>query len=369
MRVGVVGGGPAGLAVAAWLRARRPDAAVTVWERDPVDGAGFGLVLPRSAVDRLGAADPAVGTVLASAGVGWDRIEVRYRGEVVGSAGHRYRAVSRGALLRALRERCRETGVELLAGPAPDPAMLRAGMDVLVGADGAASAVRRHWTGELAAREELGRCRFLWGWVARDAEAFTFDVLEAAEGVVVLHRYPYAAGRSAVIVEMPEEAWRRFGADRAPAALPAALRALLLPALGGAELRVAGAGWRAFRSVHCRHWRTGPVVLVGDAAHAAHFSVGSGTKLALDDAWALAGCLAADPPAAALARYERERRPPVTALATAAAASRRWFETVADQLCPDPLEFARRLLARSGRMDASRLDLVLGAAPAGLTRF
>ena len=363
MRVTVVGGGPAGLAAAAWLRDRRPDAAVTVWERDPADGSGFGLVLPGPAAARLAAADPALGTALTGR-VGWDRIEVRYRGEVVTSAGHPYRALSRGALLRALRARCAAAGVTLRAGPAPDPARIEA--DVLVGADGAGSAVRRSRAAELGAVEEVGDCRFLWGWVPAAGDAFAFDVLEAPEGVAVLHRYPYAPDRTAVIVELPAAAWRRFGADRGPG-LPAGLAALLAPALGGAALQGTAAGWRAFRSVRCGRWSAGRTVLLGDAAHAAHFSVGSGTRLALGDAWALAGCLAeaAGDPAGALAEYERLRRPPVDALADAADASRRWFETVADRLCPDPVEFARRLLGRSGRVDPAGLVLTRPARLGG----
>jgi anthraniloyl-CoA monooxygenase len=363
MRVAVVGGGPGGLSFAAFLKARRPAWQVTVWEREWPPPSGFGLVLPGRTLARIGAADPDLAAALRPLCVRWSRIDVHYRGRVVCCDGHDYWAVGRLALLTALRARCRALGVDLRCGRVD--AVPRRDRDLLVGADGARSTVRGDRFGT---RLRRGRCVYAWLAVDRRFDAFAFHVTECDRGVVQLHAYPYGDGVSTVIVEMADEVWRRFHPGLAepgpgPVPLPSPLRRLLAAELGPVALGDT-ARWQRFCSVEVDAWSAGDTVLLGDAAHACHFSVGSGTKLAMEDALALAECLAAGGDrAAALARYEQLRRPAVEATRTAAEASRAWFEDIARHLCPDQLRFAERLLTRSGRPPAGPLRLRLRPAP------
>ena len=361
MRVGVVGGGPAGLFFALLTKLASPGWRVAVCERMPSSRAGFGLVLPSRTLDSLMQWDPVLGCALRRVSTEWDKVNVVHRGNVVSTVGRGYRALSRDDLLRALHRRLGEIGVRVSPVDVRSPASLAAENDVLVGADGTRSAVRCQWADQFGPRLRLGRCRYLWARFAVPMATFNFHIVESDHGVMCLHAYPYGDKFSTVIVEMRDEVWRGYyDADperKLPDALPAVLERTLCETLGGKRIDIDGPGWQRFTTVHNDRWVASNVVLIGDAAHAAHFSVGSGTKLAIEDARTLVECLVEEPSLKGLGKYETRRRPAVSALQDAASASQLWFEELATHVCDDPVTLAERLFRRSGRVSDAVLEL------------
>jgi anthraniloyl-CoA monooxygenase len=293
MRIAVVGGGPGGLYLAALVRQLDSRHDVTVWERNaPDDTFGFGVVFSDETLGGIEHADPAVFAAMERHTARWDDIDVHYRGTVTTSGGHGFSAMGRRELLGILQRRCAELGVTVrYRTEAPDLATLRAGHDLVVAADGANSRVRA--AGPFGAGVSLGRSRYIWLGTDLVLEAFTFDVRETEPGVMQLHGYPYSDTASTVIVEMHEDVWQRAFADIAAAELTpgendeksiALLAELYAGLLDGHRLVGNNSRWLAFPTVTTSTWRDGNVVLLGDAAHTAHFSIGSGTKLAMEDA-------------------------------------------------------------------------------------
>ncbi|MHA6781011.1 bifunctional salicylyl-CoA 5-hydroxylase/oxidoreductase [Pseudonocardia saturnea] len=367
MRIAVIGGGPGGLYCAALCRQLDPTHEVTVWERNaPDDTFGFGVVFSDETLGGIEHADPAVFAAMRRHTVRWDDIDVHHRGSVTTSGGHGFSAMGRKELLAILQERCAEVGVTThFRTPAPDLAELRATHDLVIASDGANSAVRT--SGAFGGRVETGRSRYMWLGTDRVFEAFTFDVRETPHGVMQLHGYPYAPGASTVIVEMHDDVWRRAFADVAAEGLApgendtasiALVGELFGELLDGAKLLGNNSRWLAFPTVTTQTWRDGGVVLLGDAAHTAHFSIGSGTKLAMEDALALAACLHEQPSVEdALAAYEDERRPVVASTQRAAAASREWFEDIGHYVHQHPQQFAFNIVTRSRRVTHDNLRL------------
>ncbi|WKV71312.1 bifunctional salicylyl-CoA 5-hydroxylase/oxidoreductase [Streptomyces sp. PCS3-D2] len=360
LRVAVVGGGPGGLYTAALL-ARRGHA-VEVWERNaPDDTFGFGVVLSDETLGGIERADTTVHAALSAEFVRWDDIDVVHRGRLLTSGGHGFAAIGRRRLLEILHERCAGLGVRLrFRTAAPDVAELRASHDLVVAADGVHSAIRDADAAHYRPTLTAGRCRYIWLAADFAFEAFRFEIAETEHGVVQLHAYPYAADASTVIVEMREEVWRSAGLDLCEEDESAARCAKIFSeALRGRPLHGNRSAWTQFRTVVNEHWSHGNVALVGDAAHTAHFSIGSGTKLAVEDALALAEALDAaegDVPAA-LAAYEAARRPAVASTQRAAAASSRWFEELAGYADQPARQFAFNLLTRSRRVTHDNLRL------------
>ncbi|MFE0601090.1 bifunctional salicylyl-CoA 5-hydroxylase/oxidoreductase [Streptomyces sp. NPDC058892] len=360
LRVAVVGGGPGGLYTAALL-ARRGHA-VEVWERNaPDDTFGFGVVLSDETLGGIERADTTVHAALSAEFVRWDDIDVVHRGRLLTSGGHGFAAIGRRRLLEILHERCAGLGVRLrFRTAAPDVAELRASHDLVVAADGVHSAIRDADAAHYRPTLTAGRCRYIWLAADFAFEAFRFEIAETEHGVVQLHAYPYAADASTVIVEMREEVWRSAGLDLCDEDESAARCAKIFSeALRGRPLHGNRSAWTQFRTVVNEHWSHGNVALVGDAAHTAHFSIGSGTKLAVEDALALAEALDAaegDVPAA-LAAYEAARRPAVASTQRAAAASSRWFEELAGYADQPARQFAFNLLTRSRRVTHDNLRL------------
>ncbi|MEE1756476.1 bifunctional salicylyl-CoA 5-hydroxylase/oxidoreductase [Streptomyces sp. SP18CS02] len=361
MRVAVIGGGPGGLYTAALLKRLGPDRDITVWERNaPDDTFGFGVVLSDETLGGIEHADPTVHRALQKEFVRWDDIDIVHRGRTLTSGGHGFAALGRRRLLEILHRRCADLGVRLrFRTEAPAADELADAYDLVVAADGVHSRTREAHAGAFAPRITTHRCRYIWLAADFAFDAFRFEVAETEHGVVQLHGYPYTAGDSTVIIEMREEVWRASGFDELTEQETIERCAkIFTEALGGRSLRSNRSSWSAFRTVVNAHWSHGNTVLIGDAAHTAHFSIGSGTKLAVEDALALAASIEEQPGLdQALAAYEAERRPVVESTQRAAAASLRWFEDLAGYVEQPPRQFAFNLLTRSRRVTHDNLRL------------
>lgn len=361
LRIAVVGGGPGGLYAAALLA--RQGHAVEVWERGaPDDTFGFGVVLSDETLGGIEEADAVVYAALCAEFVRWDDVDIVHRGRLLTSGGHGFAALGRRRLLEILHERCAGLGVRLrFRAPAPDPGTLCASYDLVVAADGVNSGIRESGAEHFGPTVTGGRCRYVWLAADFAFESFRFEIAETEHGVMQLHAYPYSGDSSTVIVEMREEVWQAAGFDLCDEEESAARCAKIFSeALGGRPLRGNRSAWTRFRTVVNERWSHGNVVLLGDAAHTAHFSIGSGTKLAVEDALALARAVGARGDGSipdALAAYEAARRPAVASTQRAAAASMRWFEEVSGYVGQPARQFAFNLLTRSRRVTHGNLAL------------
>ncbi|GAB2868265.1 bifunctional salicylyl-CoA 5-hydroxylase/oxidoreductase [Streptomyces deserti] len=361
LRVAIIGGGPGGLYTAALLKRLDPHRDVTVWERNaPDDTFGFGVVLSDETLGGIEHADPLVHEALQQDFIRWDDIHIVHRSTRHTSGGHGFAALGRKRLLEILHHRCRELGVELrFRTEAPPPDRLAQTHDLVVAADGVHSTTREAYAHVFRPRIETHRCRYIWLAADFPFDAFRFEIAETEHGVMQLHGYPYAADASTVIVEMREEVWRAAGFDELGEQESIERCAkIFADALGGRPLQSNKSAWTTFRTVVNERWSHGTVVLLGDAAHTAHFSIGSGTKLAVEDALALAACLEEQPSLEqALAAYEEERKPVVASTQRAARASLEWFENLALYVDQPPRQFAFNLLTRSRRVTHDNLRL------------
>ncbi|MFD8738164.1 bifunctional salicylyl-CoA 5-hydroxylase/oxidoreductase [Streptomyces sp. NPDC059618] len=360
-RVGVIGGGPGGLYAAALLKRLDPDREITVWERNaPDDTFGFGVVLSDETLGGIEHADPVVYAALQAEFVRWDDIDIVHRGVRHSSGGHGFAALGRRRLLEILHERCRSLGVDLrFTAEAPPVDELMTSHDLVVAADGVHSLTRAAHAEVFRPSVEEHRCRYIWLAADFAFDAFRFEIAETEHGVMQLHGYPYAADASTVIIEMREEVWRASGfADLGEEESVERCGKIFTDALGGRPLRANNSAWTTFRTIVNDRWSHGNLVLLGDAAHTAHFSIGSGTKLAVEDALALAACLEEQPSLEqALTAYEEERRPVVASTQRAARASLDWFENLDRYLGQPTRQFAFNLLTRSRRVTHDNLRL------------
>ena len=377
MRVIVLGGGPGGLYAALLLKRRHPHASVTVIERNrPDDTFGWGVVLSDQTVDNLRAADEPSGRRLADALHHWDDIAIHIRGQSFRSTGHGFAGIGRQRLLTELQTRARELGVVLrFEEDVADAADLAAHADLIIAADGINSRTRATYAETYRPEVDLRDCRYVWLGTEQPFEAFTFAFEETPAGWVQAHAYRFDDTTSTFIVEMPQATWSALGLEDMDS--DDAIRwceRTFASHLGGHALRSnarhlrGSAQWIRFPRVTCAAWvhwltheqRRVPVVLLGDAAHPAHFSIGSGTKLALEDAIALDAALSApdavgDGLAQALAQWQADRSLEVLKLQNAARNSTEWFEHVARYAALPPEQFAYSLLTRSQRISHENL--------------
>ncbi|MGV9263410.1 oxidoreductase [Kitasatospora sp. NPDC003701] len=367
-RVAVIGAGPGGLYFAALAKGSAPHREITVWERDARDDAfGFGVVFSDETLDGIAQADPQVFAALSAEFARWSDIDVRYAGRVRTCGGHGFAALDRNRLRAILQQRCADLGVDVrYRTPAPPVERLAAEYDLVVAADGVRSATRAAFADAFRPELDERHCRYIWLATDKVFEAFTFIVERFDFGALQVHAYPYSGRRSTFIVEVAEEAWRKagfetaagreFGRGESDLASVRRCEQLLAGHLDGHRLIPNASRWIRFTTVRNAAWHHRNVVLLGDAAHTAHFSIGSGTKLALEDALALAAALHEQPDRArALAAYEAERRPVVESAQRAAQASLEWFETVERHTGQGPEQFAFNLLTRSRRVTYGNL--------------
>jgi anthraniloyl-CoA monooxygenase len=368
VRIAVLGGGPGGLLAALLAKRSDPGREVTLFERNRAgDTFGFGVVFSDATLDGIDAADPVLRRALTEHGVHWDPIEVRLRGERWRFGGNGMAAVARRRLLTLLQERAAEAGVDLrFATPANVDDLLTAGYDLVIAADGANSLTRSRFSDVFGPSVVTATAKFIWFGTTYPFDGLTFVHEQGPHGVFAVHGYPIGDGVSTFIVETDEPSWRAAGLDHFDVSQPpgpsdeltrAYLEKLFADPIDGCPLLVNNSRWGNFRTWRTSRWRhrigSTAVVLLGDAAHTAHFSVGSGTKMALEDAIALVAALektSTDPDTidAALAVYEAERSGPVARIQHSARPSLSWWEHFGRsyQHLP-PWQFAFHFFSRS----------------------
>jgi anthraniloyl-CoA monooxygenase len=369
MRIACVGGGPGGLCFAILARRADPSWSVEVWDRNPPGATyGFGVVFSDEAMDAIRRADGAVHAAIVRDCASWGQIDVHRADRVYTSGGHGFSALSRTSLVTLMQQRARELGVVLHhETEAPSPDQL-AGYDLVVGADGVNSTVRDWGAAAFVPTIEQGRCRFIWLAIDKAYDAFKFFILDTPHGIVQVHAYPYQQDESTFIVEMREDVWRAFGFDRFAEAATSPgetdwasveiLRELLADLLDGHTLLGNNSKWLSFPTVKVERWYHGNVALLGDAAHTAHFSIGSATKLAVEDATELVRSLVEHGDVGpALEAYEAARKPLVASTQRAAAASADWFEDLWQYGMQEDMRFVFNLLTRSRRITYDNLRL------------
>ena len=303
MRIAVIGGGPGGLYFSALAKQLSPAHEITVWERNAADDTfGFGVVFSDETLGGIELADPEIHARMQHEFARWDDIDVHFKDEVITSGGHGFAAMSRKRLLAILQERCADLGIAVHFGTeAPDVAELSVSHDLVVACDGLNSAVRARYAKTFRPAVDARHCKYMWLGTDKVFDAFKFYVKETPHGVMQVHGYPFDATGSTFIVEMNDAAWysagfdsfanRQFRPGESDEKSVELVKDLFADVLDGHEVTANNSRWISFTTVRCERWRHDNIVLLGDAAHTAHFSIGSGTKLAMEDALALAACL------------------------------------------------------------------------------
>jgi len=359
MRIAILGAGPAGLYLAYLVKRRDAGAEVRVYEQNPADATfGFGVVFSDRALEFLTEGDPETFAAIAPHLQSWTDIALVHRGERIRVDGVGFAAIGRLQLLQILQARARSAGVEPRYRHAVADLGEVGDADLIVGADGVNSLVRRSFASQFGATTTYLTNRFAWFGVAKPFDTLTQTFRATDLGAFNAHHYRYAPAMSTFIVEVTEATFARAGFDRIDEAASAAACARVFAAdLDGRPLATNHSVWRQFPVVRNARWSFDRAVLIGDALHTAHFSIGSGTRLAMEDAIALDKALAAHPGdvAAALAAFETARRPIVEKLVAAANASGAWYERFADHMALAPVDFAMSYVTRSERIDLERL--------------
>lgn len=360
MKIAIVGGGPGGLYLAALMKQRNPAHRITLWERNAAsDTFGFGVVFSDETLGGIGKADPAVAHDLNRRFARWSDIGIHFKGQISTVAAPEFNAIGRTELLDSMQRRALELGVDIrFAAMAPPADELADNHDLVVAADGANSHIRATHADAFKPSLDVRPNKYMWLGTDKAFEAFTFIGKDTEWGVMAIHGYPYSSEGSTFIVEMSPDVWHAAGFDGAAnhvfapgdsdEGAIAKIRTIFAGELRGHHVMGNNSRWLNFITVRNKSWRNGNVVLLGDAAHTAHFSIGFGTKLAMEDALELADCLHEHAEVtAALQAYEAVRQPVVEATQRAAQASMEWFENIEKHKDQDPAQFCSNLLTRS----------------------
>jgi len=362
MKIAVIGGGPAGLYFTYLLKRRRPEAEIRVFEQNRADATfGFGVVFSDQALDFLRADDPETHDLVTPEMETWRDLTIVHRGERLRIDGIGFSAIGRLRLLELLQSRVASVGVDP-AFETPLRSLDEVGeVDLIVGADGANSLVRASRAAAFGATAGAFTNKFVWYGTTRPFDTLTQTFIANDDGVFNAHHYRYAPDMSTFIVETDAATWDRAGfAAMDEAATRRYCEAVFADALGGHRLITNNSIWRNFPRLGTARWSAGNAVLVGDALRTAHFSIGSGTRLALEDVIALVGALedCGDDIKNALEAYEARRRPIVKKLVAAADASATWYENFAAHMELAPADLAWRYAMRTGRVDRDRLAAI-----------
>ncbi len=355
MRIASIGGGPAGLYFSILMKKAFPQVEIEIYERNqPGDTFGWGVVFSDETLGNFERADAPTYAEIRRRFAYWGDIDTFIGDACVRSSGHGFCGMARKTLLSIFHERCRELGVRLRFGEEVNDESAVGPADLVLVADGVNSAIRARHAQHFEPQIRFGKCRFAWLGTTKPLPAFTFIFRENEHGLWQIHAYPFENGLSTFIVECHEDVWRRAGFEHADEAQTLAyFEKLFADHLGGHKLLANRSVWRVFPEVKCGRWRHGNMVLMGDSAHTAHFSIGSGTKLAMEDAIALCAAFQEhglnDVPRV-LEAYEASRRVEVSKLQRVARTSQEWFEHTARYLKQSPLEFTFNLMTRSRRI-------------------
>lgn len=367
MKILCVGGGPAGLYFGILMKQRDQPDEVTILERNrPDDTFGFGVVFSERTLEYLQSQDEVVYSQISRNCQTWDPIEVHFKGKTILCGGNGFSAISRKRLLNILQERAIELGVDLRFQSEFDDMSLFKNYDLVVAADGVNSIIRRAFAEHFRPTIEIGKAKYAWFGTTKMFTALTFLFEETEHGIFGVHAYPFDDHTSTFIVETDEGSWRGAGLDRyVESSLAPGMSDLVSMAycqrlfagyLDGHELLANNSKWLNFRTVRNETWHYENIVLMGDAAHTAHFSVGSGTKMAMEDAIALSQALDRQRDiSAALAQYERVRRPEVERIQRASRPSIAWWEDFRRYKHFAPEQFTFNFLTRNPRMTSAKL--------------
>src|SRR5262245_29448300 len=360
MKIACIGGGPASLYFAILLKKRSPCVEIDVYEQNKADDTfGWGVVFSDETLGNFETADAPSFARIRDSFAYWTDIDTFHAGVKVTSTGHGFCGLARVRLLQILHERCRELGVRLhFQTMITDVDRVAAEHDLVVAADGVNSRVRDRFSASFRPHLDWRKCKFAWFGTTKRMTAFTFVFQPTEWGLFQVHAYPFEPGRGTWIVECREQTWRRAGLLELDEGQSAAFcEKLFAPWLAGERLLTNKSVWRTFPTIRCGSWRHENVVLLGDAAHTAHFSIGSGTKLAMEDAIALVDAMTAHPESvrAALLAYEEARRLDELKTQRAAQTSLEWFENSERYLAQVPERFVFNLMTRSRRITYENL--------------
>ena len=361
LRIAVLGGGPAGLYFSYLWKKRHPQSKVALYEQNPADATwGFGVVFSERALEFLRADDPDTADFIAPYMETWRNMTLDLKGEQVVLDGVGFSAIGRLKLLQLLQHRVRSVGVELTFGKLVEFLAEVGEVDLIVGADGLNSIVRRTFEGNFKTSLSYADNKFAWYGTTKSFETLSQTFIETDMGTFNAHHYRYGPNSSTFLVECDRKTWERYGfSGKTIEELKAVCEKVFARPLDGHPLISNKSVWRNFPWLRNDRWHFRNMVLVGDALHTAHFSIGSGTRLAMEDVISLVKALEAeDDVERGLARYEAERRPIVKTLVEAAKTSAQWYEYFPEHMTLAPLDFAYSYITRSGRIDPARLRVM-----------
>jgi anthraniloyl-CoA monooxygenase len=360
MKIVILGGGPAGLYSGLLINKTNPAHDIIIIERNAADVTyGWGVVFSDRTLASFQRADNKTYEQITDQFVIWDAIDVYYRDQKISCGGHVISSISRKSLLNILQRRCHELGIKINFSREINDLAELGDYDLLIAADGLNSIVRKTYESSFKPSLEYGKARYIWLGADKVLDAFTFIFRENEHGLFQVHSYPFNGTTSTFIVECDEATWLKAALDKADEAQSLAYcQQLLADNLDGATLLSNNSKWVSFPMLKTQRWHHNNIVLLGDAIHTAHFSIGSGTKLAMEDAIALASALEQHTDLeTALNEYELERKPVVEIFQKAARESQAYFETLKRYLTLDPMQFTFNLLTRSGRITYDDLRL------------